>query len=234
MKIAMGLLWLTACLTAQTQVRLGMMLDSSGAVRPVHGVAASVTTGDATAIGVVSFSCGRERCLYKAADTLTDGRHSVAAPAGAAILGFDMVYFPESKQFACWRDGGLTPIVLDVTGDVLALGREGGALEIAVRRDSGVAVLRVRIDIGETELREQYPNATGPVLLLSDRVLLATADELILRHSDGSEQRFPLAGAQALFAASEDLVQIRTTDGNFALRVTPGRELLFQLPEPQP
>jgi hypothetical protein len=238
MKIAMGLLWLTACALAQgtlESARLGTMLDSAGAARFVHGIAGSVTLSDPALNDVVAFGCARDRCLYKTADRITDGHQSSAAPAGGAIIASNFVYFVDAQQFALWRDGALSPIALELNETVIALRRAtAGVLDIAVRRDSGVTVLRVRLADGASETIAQYPDATGPALLLPDAILFADSATVILRRADGTEQRYALSGAQAFFAANDELVQIRTAEANFALRVTPGCETLFQLPESRP
>jgi len=212
--------------------RLGMMLDRGGALRPVRGVAASVTLGQAVIRDAVSFACGRERCLVKTANSVVDGDRSAEAPPGNAVFGDSLVYFAETKQLARWREGKLEPVEVTIEGDVLSLrAANDGAIDFAVRRDAGVAILRVRIGDGQTELLDVFPEASGPVMLLRDGVMLATREELILRRGDGTEQQFQVAGAERMFALGENLVQIVTSEGGFAVRVERGRELLFQMPE---
>jgi hypothetical protein len=119
-----------------------------------------------------------------------------------------------------------------VEEEVVSLREAGeGAVDFAVRREEGITILRVRIGDGQTELLDVLPEAIGPVMLLRDGVVLATRDELVLRRGDGTENRFPVAGAERMFALGENLVQIVASDRVFALRVERGREFLFQLPE---
>jgi hypothetical protein len=229
------LLMIATCAFAQSGLetpRLGMMLDRDGALRPVRGIAANVTLGDAVLRDAVSFGCGRERCLVKTAHAVVDGDQSAEAPPGNAVFGDSLVYFVETKQLARWRDGKLDPIAVAMEEDVVSLRAAGeGAIDFAVRRDKGVANVRVRVSDGQAELLDLFPEAIGPVMLLRDGVLLATREELVLRRGDGSERRFPIMGAERMFALSENLVQIVTPDGGFAVRVERGREFLFQLPE---
>jgi len=234
MRIAM-LMLIATCAFAQTRLdtpQLGMMLDRGGALRPVKGVAASVMLGDAVLRDAVSFACGRERCLVKTAHAVVDGDRSAEAPRGNAVFGDSLVYFVETKQLARWRDGKLDPIAVTVEEEVVSLREAGeGAVDFAVRREEGITILRVRIGDGQTELLDVLPEAIGPVMLLRDGVVLATRDELVLRRGDGTENRFPVAGAERMFALGENLVQIVASDRVFALRVERGREFLFQLPE---
>jgi hypothetical protein len=208
-----------------------MMLDRSGGVRPVYGIAASVTLGDAAVSEVLGFGCGRERCLVKTATAVADGSQSAEAPVGDAVFGGDLVYFAETKQVARWSAGKLEPVAADVDEEVLSLRVAAGAVEFAVRREQGSAIVRVRLADGQRELVDLIPEATGPVFLLRDVVVFATADELVLRRRDGTEMRFPVAGAERMFAAGDGLVEIVAADGVYALRVGRGREVLFQLPE---
>jgi hypothetical protein len=235
-------LLLAGCACAQSvldQPRLGIMLDQQGAARPVRGVAASVTIGDAAATGVNSFACSKDRCLFKTDTSVTDGNRSVDAPPGFALFAFDrhsaLVYFSGTKQLMRWSGGSLDPVAFESGDEILALRVTSfSAIDIAVRRDRGVAILRVSLTVGQTDLRGQWPDATGPAILLADGALLATADNLVLRRDDGTELRFRAPGARQFFVAGDGLIQIRTDDGVLALGTTPGRELLFQLPEPQP
>ncbi|HEV8147883.1 MAG TPA: hypothetical protein VGP79_15950 [Bryobacteraceae bacterium] len=237
MRIALLLLLIAASSFAQSGLdtpRLGMMLDRDGALRPVQGVAASVTLGDPVLRDAVSFYCGRERCLVKTAQAIVDGDRSAEAPLGNAVFGDSLVYFFETKQLARWNEGKIEPVLLasPIEGDVLSLRASGeDAVDFAVRRDAGISILRVRISDGQVELLDAFPPATGPVMLLRDGILLATPEELILRRGDGFEKRFGVPGAERMFALGENLVQIVTPGGIFALRVERGRELLFQLPE---
>jgi hypothetical protein len=229
------LLTIASCAFAQTGLdtpQLGMILDRGGVLRPVRGVAASVTLGDAVLRDALSFACGRDRCLVKTAHAVVDGDRSAEAPPGNAVFGDALVYFVETQQLARWQDGKLDPIAVTMAEEVVSLREAGeGAVDFAVRRDKGIAILRVRVSDGQTELLDVLPDAIGPLLLLRDGAVFATRDELVLRRGDGAETRFPVVGSERMFALGENLVQIVTLDGIFALRVERGREFLFQLPE---
>ena len=202
----------SVCVWAQVEhPSVGWMLDSSGAVREVFGVAASVTLGDPIAANVASMSCSRKMCVTR---------------PDAAIFTFsgDAVYVYSSGQLARWRGGDAEPISVDVAGEILAMRVVDGVVEFAVRRDDGTWIARDgNVAVGA------IPEATGPVMLLDRGALFAAEDETVLRRADGSEVRFPVH-ADSFTAIGDGYVQIRAGGSDYALRITPGREKLFLLP----
>jgi hypothetical protein len=120
--------------------QLGLMLDANGAVRPVYGAAASATLGDPVLTGVLSFGCSTQLCLFKTGTAIiaSDGT-SASAPTGTAIFTMQgasaYIYFPDTEQWACWRDGQLewidfAPDEAVSTGTVMQL--EDGSLTATV------------------------------------------------------------------------------------------------------
>ena len=94
-------------------------------------------------------------------------------------------------------------------------------------------VLSIRVDRNSVEIAVRQ-DWEGPVLLLKESVLFATADELVLRHLDGSEIRFDLTGAESISSMDPHYAAIRVGDATYALRMDPGREQLFLLPGSTP
>lgn len=209
---------------------LGMMLDANGATRPVYGVAGSVTLGDVVATDVLSTACSQQLCLTKTDSSIISLTQSIDAPPGPAVFALDgdaaFVYFPQSNQLARWHDGQLDLLDFDVDGEILSLRAVEGTLEFAVRRRTGVSIVRD----GNTVV-DSLPRATKLVMLLKSGVLFSAEDGLVLRRPDGSWVRFVVKGVQALLALGEDYVQIRAGGSTYALRITPGREQLFLIPE---
>ncbi len=193
------------------------MLDANGAVRPVYGVAGSVTVGEPIATGILSIACSRKICLK------TDIAALLALDEEAAF-----VYFQESKQLARWHAGQLDSIDFVPGGDVLSLRVSSGVLEFAVRRDGGVWIMRGQ------DVIDSLPDDAGPVMLLTNGVLFANAEALVLRRPDGTEVRFDIKGVEALFFIGEGYVQARVGLSTYALRIEPGREQIFLLPEAPP
>ena len=63
--------------------------------------------------------------------------------------------------------------------------------------------------------------------------VVASDEELIVKRKDASEARFALRNVSGMRAMSEDWVQVVAEGRSYALRVEPGREALFVLPEPK-
>ena len=70
------------------------------------------------------------------------------------------------------------------------------------------------------------------MLLTADGIVYATSSALVLRKSDGSQLSFPASGVTALLALGDGYVEGRAGGILYALRTIPGREQLFQLPQP--
>jgi hypothetical protein len=123
---------------------------------------------------------------------------AIDAPAGPALFWFEgsstgqsaLVYFPRSRQLARWRNGQLSPIDFDITGEILSIGEAAdGTLQFAVRNLAGTWIMRS----GDVIVESLQGSASAlPVLLLHGGVLFATGDELILRRPDQSELVFEL------------------------------------------
>jgi hypothetical protein len=198
---------------------VGLIVDPSGSLRSVQGVAGNFMLGQAVATGVLSAACSERLCLAKTNLKILSATGQVDAPPGPAIFGFDgdhaIVFFAESRAFARWNKDQLDPLDWAGEGEVLSIRVSDEGLEVALRRDwAGVT--------------------NGSVLLLKDGVLFATEDELILRRRDASETRFELTGAESISAMGPHYAAIRAGAMTFALRLDPGHEQLFLLPGSTP
>ena len=91
----------------------GLMVDHSGALRPVSGIAQSFVAGAAMRTGILAAACGKSLCLAKTDTLLFDGRNvndpGVSSPRGPALFAIRdqsaLVYFPSVRQFARYKDG---------------------------------------------------------------------------------------------------------------------------------
>jgi hypothetical protein len=198
---------------------IGMVVDPSGSLRAVQGVAGNFLLGPAVATGVLSGACSEQLCLAKTDSKILSATGQADAPPGPAVFGLDrdtaVIFFPQSQTFARWRDNTLEPLNWTVDDEVLSICIGDHGIEILARRDWA----------GETN---------GPLLLLSEGVLFATADELVVRHRDGSELRFELYGAESITSMGRHYAAIRAGAMTFALRLDPGQEQLFVLPGSAP
>jgi hypothetical protein len=215
------------CAWAQSGIdrpQVGKMLDASGAVRTVYGIAASVTLGDAEIIGVVSSACSTMFCLAKTGTAVVSASGSVEAPAGPAMFAFDgdaaSLWFSQSRQLAQWHNGALTPIDSMVDGEVLSIRACAGSVEFAVRRESGEWIVRL-----DGSVVDSLPRSTGPVMLIPGGAVYATREEIVIRGL-----RIPLERVTAFSQMSASYLQVRAGQVNYVLRIDAGRERLFQLP----
>jgi len=222
------LILFASCAWAQSGIEvptIGLIVDSSGALRPVQGVAGSFLLGPASMPGVLSATCSEQLCLVKTDSKIVSTTGEADAPLGPAI--FDLrredaiVFFPQPRMFARWRNNALEPLDWVVEGEVLSI----QPAEIAVRRDGQVWIVDP-----DGFVLDSIVDATGPVLLLAEGVMFATPDELVLRRRDGTEVRFELAGAENITAMGPHYAAIRAGDAIYALRTDLGREGLFLLP----
>ena len=223
------------CAWAQSGIEVpsvGAVVDPTGALRPVQGVAGSFLLGPATASGVLSAACSERLCLAKTDSEVISTTGRTDAPPGPAIFGVNgddaIVFFPEPRTFARWHNDTLELLDWTVNGEVLSI-RLGAEAEIAVRRDKNVWIVRP-----DGAVADWIADTPGPVLLLSEGVLFATSDELVLRHSGGSEVRFDSAGTESIAAMGPHYTAIHVSNDAggavYALRTEPGHESLFLLP----
>jgi hypothetical protein len=228
--------WAAVCACAQSGIQvpsIGAVVDASGALRPVQGVAGSFLLGPATVPGVLSAACSQRMCLAKTDSKILSATGETNAPPGPAVFDLDgsaIVYFPKARTFARWHDDSLDPLdwATDYwkdAGEVLSILVRGGETEIAVRRDENVWIVHP-----DGSVVDGIHHVSGPVLLLKEGLIYATPDELVLRHSDASEVRFELMGADSISALGPRYAAIYAGDAAYALRTEPGSEKLFQLP----
>ena len=212
------LIFITSCAWSQSGIEVpsaGIIVDATGSLRAVQGVAGNFLPGPPIATGVLSAACSEQLCLAKTDSKILSATGQVDAPPGPAVFGLDrdtaVIFFPQSRTFARWRENTLEPLDWNVDDDVLSIRVGDQGIEIALRRNwAGVT--------------------NGPVLLLREGVLFATADEFVFRHGDGSEARFDLAGAEAITSMGSHYAAIRSGSLTYLLRLEPGHEQLFLLP----
>jgi hypothetical protein len=213
------------------QPRMGVMVDGFARARPVFGVSASVTLGDPAASGVVAVACSDSWCILKTRDAIVAGGVSAKAAPGPGLLAIDaataLVYFPRFHMLARWHDGILEPVAMNVTGTIVGLRSIAGVAQFAVRRNGVTWIVDA-----DNQAIDSIPSASGPLILLPGATIYTDGDDVVLRRADRSEVRFPVPGAQSFAAMAASYVQIRAGQASYALRIDPGHERIFELPEP--
>src|SRR6202030_4707980 len=84
------LFFCSACAWAQSGIEvpaIGVIVDSSGALRQVQGVAGSYLLGPAGMPGVLSAACSEQLCLIKTDSKIISTTGEADAPPGPAIFG---------------------------------------------------------------------------------------------------------------------------------------------------
>jgi hypothetical protein len=207
------------------------MVDGLAHARPVFGVSASVTLGDAFAGAVMASACSDSWCILKTRDAIVAGGVSTKAPPGPALLAIDgataLMYFPRFHMLARWRDGALEPVAMNVTGTIVGLRSTAGVAQFAVRRNGLTWIIDA-----DNHAIDSIPSASGPVILLPSATIYTDGGDVVLRRADASELRFSAPGAQSFLAMAANYVQIRAGQSSYALRIDAGQERIFELPEP--
>jgi hypothetical protein len=205
------------------------MLDANGAVRTVYGIAASVTLGDAEIAGVLSSACSNTLCLAKTDAGIVSASGTAPAPPGPAIFAFDgstaYVWFTEYRQLAHWSNGTLQPAFQwnpDSHGgdEVLSIGVKSGSVQFAVRRPTGIWIVNQ-----DGSVAGALPRAAGALMLIPGGAVYATRQGIAIH-----DLEIPLEGVTAFSWMSASYLEVRAQGVNYALRIDPGRETLFQLP----
>lgn len=206
---------------------IGKMLDASGAVRAVYGIAASVTPGETEAVGVLSSGCSKTFCLMKTEAGILSPLGSVDAPAGPALFAFEgdaaYIWFSRSRELAKWHEGALdfVPVATsNLEGEVVSIGVTEGAVLFAVKR--------LRRDLWIVNLDGSAAGSLARAtmaMLIPGGAVYATRDEIV-----AGNNRLALQGVTGFSWMSEHYLQVRAGGMDYALRIDPGRETLFQLP----
>jgi hypothetical protein len=209
----------------------GILAGARGELRAVRGVAGAWVLGESVAQGAISAACSETLCLAKTAGAILSAGGETPAPPGPALFAFDseraLLYFPDSRQFAWWRDGRLDLLDWRIEGAVLSLRLTTAGPEIAVRRSNAVWIVNP-----ENATLDSLPDASGPALLLPGAILYSGGARLVLRRNNAGEAIFPLSGVVELFQAGPSYAAARTAGSTFLIRLDPHREAVFQLPEP--
>ena len=220
----------TSICSAQSSIKipcLGKLVDPSGTLRDLCGVSGSLLLSEPAtgSEAVISAGFSRRAGFVKTARSLKifEGTVSWAIPAiaGAALFAFQsngspaFAYLVESGELLQWNGQALLPIPFDAGGQVVSIGvvADNGWLAIVRRQDSLEVV------------------SAGNVSAAVEGTLLVSGGR-ILRYSDGAlglgDLSFPCETPPSTVEwINEEWIHL----GGSVLRLTPGKEGLFLLPE---
>ena len=236
--------------------RLGFVADGSRTLRPLYGMAGSFILGPAVRGAVVSQAFSGSLGLLKtnlflaAFDPQGQPLGSIDVSRGPALFAFspdgtaalayvgsrDALYDDALYE---WKRGAFSRSwVRPVDGRVLAIAFPT-AFEAAriVERSAG-DIWEIREPLGGlgTLSEKALPDVHAPLLALpSGDLVYAGAGAIVVRHPTGTEVHIPatLPASFSLQQMNRDWVELagQSTKAHFAIRTTPAREGIYQLPE---
>ena len=242
------LLMCGACAIAQTKLSaplVGVARDSAQHLRLVHGVSGSFVLRETISDSVAAWSFDGTTGLMKTPTELwTLGANGemirrFPAPAGDAVLGPQSAFFPEAAEL--WQVGpkGEAKVPVDpaaIAGRVIALGpTKAQATQFAVCRANALWLLSISTTTGAVT-RESMPGGAvgeqaclsagpGSLVLVADRMLLATAHAILIQTAAGAERKIPVSASHASLAgAPVHMIRI-TSDGEKVYQLPAAKEL---------
>ena len=240
--------------TALAPPQAGFIQDNNHSLRPVLGLAANFVLGDSLGEGVVSSAFSGSFGMVKTDTSILvlDGGaqilFSMDTDPGRALFAFSaagtpaFAYLPQSRLFLRWASDHLETAQFDprlnldqIGGAVLAIASPGpDRLSLITRRDDGVWL----VDLS-TGAQFAIPSLRGPVLLRSDGSVLYSDDQGLVLLGTSDLQRVLRIDAPVVISSLEQMdkdwvhVTERDSSRHFAIRLIPGQEQIYQLPEPQ-
>ena len=226
---------------------VGIVGDAKNQLHPVYGVAGNFVLRGALSGEAVNWAFGASGGLVQTGGELLvlDAGANViarrAAPADEVILGPRYAYFPKTGEL--WPSGrGSVIEPAAIAGRVIALG-PGDQNEIVVAACRATQLWLLTFDIKHGALlhesapggavAEQACAGEDALLVLSDRLLLAAAHEIVIQTAAGIERRLPIPpnhGAR-IHRAGEDTAQVELPGlPSKLVRITTEGERLFELP----
>jgi hypothetical protein len=223
--------------------QLGFAGDADGTLRPVYGVAGNFILGQPVGEKVISEAFSGWLGLLKTDSTLVAfGKRgqvlaTMEAAEGPALFGFSsdggraLAYVASSNTLVEWKAGQLVTIPFhSEPGKVLAVFLPSAFdASMIVQRQDGIW------EVGSAS-QKALVGVIAPLLgLPSGRLLFSDARGIVLRNPDGSEVHIPaqLPARFSLQQMDTDWVQLSDLAGSrrYAIRVLPGREGIYELPE---
>ena len=235
--------------------RIGYLVDSSGALRPLYGTAANFILGEVLSSGHASCASSNTATLVKTPEAILligpdgDEKARWAETRGEAMFAFHtdgaaaLVLLAEGPALLRVVEDRLEPVPMDVErlgGKVVAVAAPDRASALlGVARGEEIWLVKVATESGAVLDERLLPGVAGRVHLVGDgSVLYTDRGELVWRATDGIEQRFALEAVVDAFAplgASWVAITARHADAegvtHYGLRLDAGREGLYQLPE---
>jgi len=250
------LLMCGACAAAQPRFSaplVGLARDAKGHLRAVHGVSGNFMLRDAISGGVDAWAFDGNFGLVKTdRELLTLGANGTVvrrrpAPQTEAVLDAVSAFFPKTAEL--WQAGpeGYSKVSIEpgaIAGRVIALGAtDAHEVQFAVCRDKQLWLLSINAVTGALAhervpggaIAEQACHATGAgsLVVMPDRMLLATGRAILIQTTAGVERRIAISASHAA-RAGEHWVEVEGPDGPARMiRITSEGENVYLLPAPK-
>ena len=233
--------------------QVGFLQDGANSYRPVWGIAGNFVLGGSAFSGVASAAYSGSFGLVKtdksviAVDNQGKVLASMAAPAGPAAFAFfsdgspAFIYLASTNLLFEWYGTRFQMVPFDYQlfppSAVLGISApDRGHVTFLIKRDLRPWEIRVLIDTGQSDSQAALTGANTPALRLSSGELVyADANGIVIRKADATEihlnAQLPLSFSFAQMGAGWVELSDLGSSARFAIRVTPGRESLYFLPE---
>jgi hypothetical protein len=205
------------------------VLDAGAAVSPVsHSRAGLHAAGAASRM-----TASTPRSAY----TTLEG-------AAGATLGFSRdgalvaVFRPQSSDISILRAGAwrTTPVSTNaLAGEVESIALDGESARLVVRRDSSIALVRVRTSDGAIEDDARLEDVTGPVMALAGGgIAFASEANIVIQDATGARTRVELPAAPARLAQlGQSWIAASTSDGRIFAAPISRSPQAYEVPEAQ-
>lgn len=229
---------------------VGVARDSGHHLRLVDGVSGNFVLRDTIGTGVTDWAFDGNSGLAKTdTEWLTLGGNGaivrrLPAPGRDAVLGPQNAFLPETAEL--WQAGpqGDSKVAIEpgaIAGSVIALGpTKARGAQLAVCRANQLWLLSINTTTGAVT-HEWAPGGAigeqaclsaggGSLVVMSDRLLLATAKAILIQTAAGVERRIPISASHAVRAGAQ-WVQVESARApSHIIRIASDGETVYQLP----
>ena len=227
----------------------GIARDSRQQLRIVHAVSGTFILRDIVHGTAVDWAFDGNSGLVKTnTELLSIGSNGTVIAHSAAqqkaVLGPQSAFFPGTHELWLAGANSITKVAVEpalLAGSVLALGPAGAhTVQLAVCRQNALWLLSVNTTKGSVAGERPIGGTIGEqaclpadgvsLVLLPDRMLLATAHAVLVQNEAGIERTIPISAAR-ITRAGEYWVEAESPGGAaYMIRITSDGEKLFQLP----
>lgn len=232
---------------------VGLARDAAEHLHVVHGVSGSFLLRDTVGgrVGAWAFD-GNGGLVKTDTELLTLGANGTVvrrrpAPQKEAVLDSVSAFFPKTAELWQASPEGYSKVPIEpgaIAGRVIALGAtDAHQVQFAVCRDKQLWLLSINATTGALE-HERVPGgaiaehaclstSARSLVLMPDRMLLATGQAILIQTATGVERRIPISASHAV-RAGQHWVQVESAaEPARMIRITSDGEKVYQLPAPK-